>query len=60
VIKGELKMKLTLEFSKDEILTLQTDDGYVEYLKEVAQDMLNQIIESNKDGAIKKVTIERV
>ena len=41
-------MKLTLEFSKDEILTLQTDD------------MLTQIIESNKDGAIKKVTIERV
>ena len=53
-------MKLTLEFSKDEILTLQTDDGYMEYLKEVAQDMLTQIIESNKDGAIKKVTIERV
>ena len=53
-------MKLTLEFSKDEILTLQTDDGYMEYLKEVAQDMLNQIIENNKDGAIKKVTIERV
>jgi hypothetical protein len=53
-------MNLTLEFSKDEILTLQKGDGYIEYLKDVAQDMLTQIIESNKYGAIKKVTIERV
>lgn len=54
-------MKITIDFNKDEINTLQTmnaDNEYTEALREVAIAMVNQIMESNTSGSIKKVTLE--
>lgn len=53
-------MKLTIEFSKDEIMNLQegADEGYPNYLMEVATNMLTTVIGNNTNGSLKKVTIE--
>lgn len=55
-------MKLTIEFSKDEILNLQEGAGadaeYPKYLLEVATNMLTTVIGNNTNGSLKKVTIE--
>ena len=53
-------MKLTIEFSNDEILNLQegADAEYPKYLLEVATNMLTTVIGNNTNGSLKKVTIE--
>lgn len=53
-------MKLTIEFSKDEILNLQesADAEYPKYLLEIATSMLTTVIGNNTNGSLKKVTIE--
>lgn len=53
-------MKLTIEFSKDEILNLQegADAEYPNYLMQVATNMLTTVIGNNVNGSLKKVTIE--
>lgn len=53
-------MKLTIEFSKDEILNLQegADAEYSNYLMQVATNMLTTVIGNNVNGSLKKITIE--
>lgn len=52
--------KLTIEFSKDEILNLQegADAEYPNYLMQVATNMLTTVIGNNVNGSLKKITIE--
>ena len=47
-------MKLTIEFSKDEILNLQegADAEYPKYLLEVATNMLTTVIGNNTNGSL--------
>ena len=54
-------MKITIDFNKDEINTLQTmndDKDYTEKLRAQAMLLVNQIIDNNTQGYIKKVTLE--
>ena len=53
-------MKITIDFNKDEINALQSmnADKYTEELRAQAMLLINQIIDNNTDGYIKKVTLE--
>lgn len=54
-------MKITLEFNKSEIAQLNAVDDDGEYLNELrknAYGMIDQIMESNQTGTIKKIVIE--
>lgn len=59
--KEKIDMKITLEFNKGEIAQLNAVDDDGEYLNELrknAYGMIDQIMESNQTGAIKKIVIE--
>ena len=59
--KEKIDMKITLEFNKSEIAQLNAVDDDGEYLNELrknAYGMIDQIMESNQTGAIKKIVIE--
>lgn len=59
--KEKIDMKITLEFNKGEIAQLNAVDDDGEYLNELrknAYGMIDQIMESNQTGTIKKIVIE--
>ena len=59
--KEKIDMKITLEFNKSEIAQLNAVDDDGEYLNELrknAYGMIDQIMESNQTGTIKKIVIE--
>ena len=54
-------MKINITFTKDELLALQEmneGNSYTEEIRVQAMNLINQIIDANRNGAISKVTIE--
>lgn len=53
-------MKITFDFSKEDIAYLQSDeDGvFLEKLRGTCVNMMNKVLDNNRNGTIKKVCIE--